>query len=178
MSFFDRLLGIRKDPTLDWKPSSLPIPDFDLATMRFGALRFGDGFDAAAFLGRPDGFQWTQGQGDYCELLYAAGGFEIDYDRGRFAYLAFFIGPDDYLPKHQALEFSKPRLHGCTPDGIQLSQDTDQAMLERLFGKADSKDIDEDEGILFYTRHGISMEFELDGKTKRLKRWNLYPVEK
>lgn len=173
MSFFDRLLGIRKDPTLSWKPFALPIPDFDLTEMRFGALRFGDGFDAAAFLGRPEGFQWTEG--DYCELLYAAGGFQIGYDKSRFAYIAFFIGPDYYMPGHKALQFSKPRLYGCKPDGIRLSHETDRELIEQLFGVADSEDTDEEETILFYTRMGTTMEFEMDGKMGRLKRWNLYP---
>ena len=173
MNILDRLLGRRTDPTLNWGAFSLPIPDFDLGTMRFGYLGFGEELDAAAFLGRPDRFTWTQSE--YCELLYASRGFQIDYDKSRFAYLAFFIGPDDYLPKHQALEFSKPRLRGCTPDGIRLSRDADRGLLERLLGAADSVDTEPREAILYYTRDGVTMEFEMDGKTGRLKRWNLYP---
>jgi hypothetical protein len=173
MSFLDRLIGRRTDPTLGWVTFKLPIPDFDVTAMRFGTLRFGDAFEAAAFLGRPDRFTWTQGK--YCELLYASGGFQLDYDCGKFAYAAFFIGPDGFLPKHPALEFSKPRLRGCTPDGIALSRDTDRALLERMFGAADSVDTEPREVILHYTRRGVTMEFEMDGKTGRLKRWNLYP---
>jgi hypothetical protein len=173
MNLLDRLLGRRADPTLNWEAFSRPIPDFDLATMRFGSLRFGDGFDAAAFLGRPDRFTWTQS--DYCELLYASDGFQIDYDKSRFAYLAFFIGPDDNLPMCRALEFSKPRLRSCTPDGVRLSRDADRALLERLFGAADSVDTEPREAILYYTRDGVTMEFEMDGNSGRLKRWNLYP---
>ena len=173
MSLLDRLLGRRPDPTLNWGAFSLPIPDYDLTEMRFGTLRFGDAFDAAAFLGRPNRFEWTQG--DYCELLYASGGFQIDYDDSKFAYLAFFIGPDDCLPMHRPLEFSKPRLLGCTPDGIRLSRDTDRVLLDWLFGAADSTDTEPRETILCYTRQNVTMEFEMDGKTGRLKRWNLYP---
>jgi len=114
MSLFDRLLRRRTDPTLGWGAFSLPIPDFDLTEMRFGTLQFGDGFNAAAFLGRPDRFEWTQG--GYCELLYAAGGFQIDYEDSKFEYLAFFIGPDKYLPKQRALAFSQPRLRGGAPE--------------------------------------------------------------
>jgi len=173
MNLLDRLLGRRTDPTLSWGAFRPPIPEFDLKAMRFGSLGFGEGFDAAAFLGRPDRFTWIQG--GYCELLYASGGFQIDYDQGRFAYLAFFIGPDDCLPKHRALEFSRPRLRGCTPDGIQLSREADRSLLERVLGAAGSVDTEPREVILYYTRHDITMEFEMDGKTGRLKRWNLYP---
>ncbi len=173
MSFLDRIMGRLADPTVNWGAFSLPIPDFDLATMRFGTLRFGDGLDAAAFLGRPNRVTWTQRQ--YCELLYASGGFQIDYDGGRFAYLAFFVGPDEHLPQHEALRFCRPRLCGCTPDGTLLSRDTDRKSLERLFGPAEGVDTDPDETILFYGRLGVRMEFEVDGGTGRLKRWNLYP---
>jgi len=141
--------------------------------MQFGRLRFGDALNAAAFLGRPDRFVWTQSE--YCELLYASGGFQLDFDGGEFAYAAFFVGPDNSLPKHRALEFSKPRLRGCTPDGIRLSRDTDRELLERLLGLPTSVDTEVRETILFYTRKKIALEFEMDGKTGRLKRWNLYP---
>ncbi len=173
MNFLDRLLGKRIDPTREWKGFSLPIPEFDINEMRFGSLSFGDGFESAAFLGRPDALRWTQPQ--YCELLYSSGGFQLDYDKERFACLAFFIGPDDYLPKHRDLQFSKPRLRGCTPDGVQLSRDTDQAKLEQLFATPDSTDAEPRETILYYTKKNVTMEFELEGKSGRLKRWNLYP---
>jgi len=173
MSVLSRLFGKRPDPTLGWGTFSLPLPSFDLGTMRFGTLRFGDGYEGAAFLGRPERFAWTQG--DYCELLYASGGFQLDFDHGKFAYAAFFIGLDSYLPKHPALAFSQPRLSGCTPNNTALTRDTDRALLERLFGEADSMDIEPLEAILYYTRKGVTMEFEMDGKSGGLKRWNLYP---
>lgn len=173
MSLLDRLLGKRNDPTLGWGGFRLPIPEFDLKEMRFGALRFGDDFAAAEFLGRPDRFRWTQDE--YCELLYPTGGFQIDYDHNRFAYLAFFIGPDDHLPKHRALKFSKPRLLGCKLEGIALSRDTDRTLLDKLFGAAEAVDTEPQEVVLFYSRQEVTLEFEMDGKSGRLKRWNLYP---
>jgi len=141
--------------------------------MRFGSLRFGDGLDAAAFLGRPDEFEWTLPE--YCELLYASGGFQIEFEKGRLAYIAFFIGPDDLLPTHRALAFSEPLVHGRAPETIRLSRDCDRSVLERMFGAPDSVDTDCDETILYYTRQNVTMEFEINGKTGQLKRWNLYP---
>lgn len=173
MSLLDRLLGRRPDPTLGWGRLRLPLPDFDFTKMQFGLLEFGDAIEAAAFLGRPDCFEWTQSA--YCELLYAAAGFQIDFDDGKLAYLAFFIGPDHCMPAHEKLAFSRPRLRGCVPDDVRLSRDTDLAQLERLFGKAESVDAEPKETILYYSRAAVMMEFEMDGKSRRLKRWNLYP---
>lgn len=173
MNLLKRIFGRRPDPTIEWRAFIPPIPDFDLSAMQFGSLRFGDTFSAASFLGRPDKFEWTQGE--YCQLLYASGGFQIDFDGGKFAYLAFFIGPDRHLPKHKALEFSKPRLRGCMPDGVSLSRANDRPQIERLFGSPVTADNDATETILFYRRRQITMEFEFDGQSGPLKRWNLYP---
>ena len=174
MKLIDRLLGRRSDPTLSWPPSTVPMPDFDINTMQFGALHFGDPLEAAASLGRPDRFMWTQDE--YCELLYASRGFQLDFDRGKLAYLAFFIGPDEFVPTHSAFQFSKPRVHGVAIDGIELSPGVDRALIEKLLGPPDSVDVDAEEVILFYNRQGITLEFELDGKAGALKRWNLYPT--
>ena len=173
MSLFDQLLGRRPDPTKNWKDYHPPMPDLDLSKMRFGPLGFGEDFDAAAFLGRPDRFQWTLD--NYCELLYASSGFQIDYDAGRFAYLAFFIAPDEHLAKHKDLRFSKPRVLGFSPEGNLITQDYTREMLQERFGPAESTDAEPEETILYYSRQGVTMEFELDGKNGRLKRWNLYP---
>jgi len=171
MTFLDRILGRRPDPTLNWQTSNAPMPDFDLEAMRFGTLQFGQGFEAAEFLGRPDLFRWTQEE--YCELLYASRGFQIDYDERKFAYLAFLIGPDRHQPDHPALKFSTPRLR--TPEGVRLSCEADRALLEQLFEAPDSVDAGASQVVLYYTRNHVTMEFEMDGTTGRLKRWNLYP---
>ena len=173
MGFFDRLVGRRANPTRNWDAFSPPGPDFDLSSMRLGTLGFGDPFESARFLGRPDRFKWTL-EGNY-ELLYAAGGFLIEYDAGVFAYLAFFIGPDAHLPNHKSLKFCRPRVLGGEPDGLRLSQDYDRSKLEQLFGPAESEDSDSLETVLFYTRRGVIMEFELNVSNGQLKRWNLYP---
>ena len=141
--------------------------------MRFGKIQFGDSFETAAFLGRPDHVSWIQK--NYCALVYASGGFQIDYDNAKFVYLAFYIGLDDFVPKQKPMAFSKPKILGCEPGRLELSSDIDRLRLEGLFGTAKSVDVDDDETILYYSRQGITMEFELDANKGRLKRWNLYP---
>jgi hypothetical protein len=173
MRVLDRLLGRRADPTADWAPFHPTLPDFDMSSMRFGALRFGHPIETAALLGRPDRLTWTRGE--YCELLYADGGFQLDFDRNHLAYLAFFIGPDPLLPKGVALQFSRPLLRGLSRDDVRLSRDTERLLLTQLFGAAESVDADSEETILRYRRRDVTMEFELD-EAGRLKRWNLYPA--
>lgn len=170
-----RVHGRRVDPTLNWGAFHKPIPDFDVSRMQFGSLRFGDGLQGASFLGRPDHFEVKEGE--YCELLYARGGFQLDFDKNRFAYLGFFIGPDACLPKHPDMEFSAPRLRGNSLNRTHLTSQTDRATLERIFGSPDSVDADAQEAVLYYLRQRVTMEFELDGRTGRLKRWNLYPKD-
>lgn len=140
--------------------------------MRFGDLRFGDEFQRAAFLGRPDNVTWTLAS--YCQLLYVSEGFQIDFDEEKFAYAAFFIGPDDYSPKHPALKFSKPTVLVGGRGAVSLSSETDRTSILSIFGEPESVDSEPEEEILYYTIQGITLEFELDIK-RSLKRWNLYP---
>ncbi len=176
MAIFERAPGARVDPSRDWEEFKLPLPDFDVGKMRFGALALGAPLESAAFLGRPDRLRWTEM--DYFEMLYAAGGFQADVEGGRIAYLAFFIGPDEFLPAHRPLAFSRPRLVGAGEGGAEvvLSPDVGRERLEALLGPPASVDTDDDETVVYYSREGVTMEFELapDGK---LKRWNLYPAE-
>jgi hypothetical protein len=173
MSLLDRLFGKRPDPTEGWAIVCAPLPDFDLTEMRFGSLQFGDTIDAAAFLGRPDRVKWAAG--DHGELIYGSSGFLLEFEAGEFAYLAFFFAPDDHLPTGMAIKFAEPRLRGGAAEGARLSGETARPTLEQIFGTADMVDTEPDETVLTYTRKGITMEFELDGETGRLKRWNLYP---
>jgi hypothetical protein len=174
MRILNWLLGRRPDPTAGWPDFRPPAPDFDWARRRFGPLRFGDEIAVARLLGRPDVFRWAEK--DYGELLYARGGFELDFEGGRFVSLAFFIGPDKYLPRHPDLRFCVPRLLGWDAEDIRLSQGTDTAELERRLGPPTAVDADdEDETILSYVRAGMVLEFELN-REGRLKRWNVFPV--
>lgn len=175
MSILDLILGRRKDPTREWGKTISELPEYDLEQMRFGTLRFGDPINAASSLGRPEQFQFIQAE--YCELIYASLGFQIDFEEGRLACILFFIGPDEFQPKDPKLRFSKPRVRGCLSKNVQLSEAVDRSELERMFGSPKSVDVDDDETILFYELRGTTMEFEFDGKTGRLKLWKLFPTQ-
>lgn len=168
MGWWNKLLSWSNDPTADWPGMDLNAPGVDLSNMSFGPLRFGDDLEAAQALGRPDRF--TGNRAKYCELLYARCGFQIDFEKGRFCYLAFFIGQDEHQPKHPALIFSQPKL----AEDVKLTQGTRIADIKNLFGDPVSENVDSDETILFYMHNGITMEFELTN-SGHLKRWNLYP---
>lgn len=152
-----------------WPPSALAEPpSFDSDRSALGPLHFGDTLEHARVLGRPDRF--TQTRPDYCELLYARAGLQIDFDAGRFAYVAFFIGPDKYLPTTSKVIFAQPVL-----DGHRLSSAISIQNVERLFGPPKSRDVDDKETILFYEKHRLTLEFEFTS-TGFLKRLNIYPV--
>jgi hypothetical protein len=116
MNFLQRLQRRLNDPTVHRGSFRPLLPDFDVNEMRFGPLRFGAELNEAAFLGMPDRTGW--GEKDYRVMLYAAEGFEIGFEKGKFVSLSFLMGPDRCLPEHPALRFCKPRLRGGTIDGV------------------------------------------------------------
>ncbi|QIF03978.1 hypothetical protein [Roseimicrobium sp. ORNL1] len=174
MNFLQRLFRRQNDPTIHWGSFRPPLPDFDVGHMRFGPLSFGADLNEASFLGTPDRVGWGDSKKDYRVFLYAPQGFEIGFEDGKFCSLYFLMGPDGCLPEHDALKFSQPRLRGGSLDGLTLTSQANEAALREWFGEPESVDVDDEETILFYSRSGISMDFELDGPTGVLKRWNLY----
>ena len=168
MTLFERLQNESGDPTRDWPVSTAAAPVFDWSLLRFGPISFGDTLESAQPLGRPDAFRWTQP--GYCELLYERAGFQIDFDRGCFAYLAYFIAPDTTGPVHTNMQYSTPVLD----DEVALTRDIHIADLKARLGPPISEDVDCDGTVLFYVGGGVVLEFEFDGEG-RLKRWNLYP---
>ncbi|MBU1107246.1 MAG: hypothetical protein KKB51_11305 [Candidatus Riflebacteria bacterium] len=169
MGILDLLFGRQDDPTLAWLSTEYETPDFDLDNMAFGPLHFGCDLLEAQCFGKPDKFTWS-GK-DRCELLFAQGGFQLNFESGKLVYIAFFIGKDKFLPDHPAMSFTKPKIKGVA----QLSQETTIGDLCKLFGAPESEDRDGEEIILIYSRSLITMEFELD-TSGFLKRWNLFPT--
>jgi hypothetical protein len=110
MRILDRVFGRRADPTKDWPTEVGEAPECDLSRMAFGPLCFGSPIEAARCFGRPDRFRWKTG--DYCELLYARAGFQLDFEEGRLVYVAFFIGEDESSSLHPTAATAQPRLRG------------------------------------------------------------------
>jgi hypothetical protein len=134
-----------------------------------GELRFGSLFDQAQVFGRPESFRRHSEQ--YCELLYSAAGFQIDYEQGKLAYVAYFIGPDTHLPAEQVV-FCTPKLSS----GLLLTRSTSEQELTASLGKPASVDRDSDETVLCYKCGMLTLEFELSGAGE-LKRLNAYPTK-
>jgi len=174
MSWWNRILRRHPpDPTAGWRPWRGPLPVFDLAHMCLGEVGFGEPIEAAAFLGRPDRVIFSKG--DYCELVYAAGGFQLDFEKGALCYLAFFIDRDEYQPRIDTLRFSRPVVRDVQRRTLQLTPDLDREKLQSFLGAPEHIDVDEEETILYYIGRGGEMEFEL-GQRDRLKRWNISPL--
>jgi len=166
-SLLNTLTGRRPDPTEGWPQISLSAPDIDSSQGGIGPLRFGDELATAHLFGRPDIFRWIQP--DYCEMVYTRAGFQIDFDKGRMAYAAFFLGPDSHLLA--GASFSAPRLDSSS----RLSRDIQLKQIETVFGHPKSRDTDAEEIILFYEKNGLTIEFEATA-TGELKRLNVYPT--
>lgn len=155
------------DPTEGWPRLPVKTPDINSHGATVGQMRFGDNLASAQPFGRPDGFRWIRP--NYCELVYGAAGFQIDFDSDRFAYAGFFIASDPCQPVISSLSFAEPRL-----DGILLTGETSVKQVESTFGQPDSRDTDEEETVFFYTRGGLTVEFEF-APSVLLKRLNVYP---
>lgn len=168
----ERLLSKLKptlpDPTREWPRTGIATPPVDTDRGTVGSLRFGSEIAAARGWGRPDLLRWTQP--DYCELLYAAAGFQVDFAAGRLAYAAFLIAEDESLPTGMPIVFSTP-----TVDGTRLTSGMSAKRIKGFFGPPQVDDHDGDEWVLTYVRGAVTAEFE-GAAAGTLKRVNVYPT--
>jgi hypothetical protein len=157
------------DPTDGWPTSDGTVPVVDIGNGLVGGMAFGSPLQNARLFGKP--FTCRRGADGYLALLYTHVGFQLDYEKGRLAYAAYFLAPDPFQPVIQDLRFCEPQLS----NGVGLSGETTRNRLEQLFGAPSSIDNeDADDVILNYGVKGVIHEFELNAGNK-LKRWNLYP---
>ncbi len=163
MDFF---FGRKADPTLAWPVVSFKLPELDLSAKTLGPLKLGANLQEASCFGKPDFFKWSET--DSGELLYAQHGFQLEFEKNRMIYIAFFIDKDDFLPKHPKLRFSEPSIKNFG----QLGPKTNSENLKAWFGTPESEDIDTDETILLFNCQGTVLEFELN-ESNLLKRLNL-----
>jgi len=168
MGIFDLFLRFKKDPTRDWPAGTVSLPEIDQSGMLSGPLKFGCNLQQARFFGKPDKFTWKSSEN--CELLYARSGFQIEFECDKLDYVAFFIGPDEFLPDFPGLSFSQPVLK----DKAVFNQKTTREFVRQIFGTPVTEDVDADETIMTFSKSGIILEFEFN-PTGYLKRWNLFP---
>ena len=168
-TLFGRWAGRHPDPTQDW-PVALPeTPPLDLRRGMVGPIRFGDPLQSACVFGRPDRCRTVRA--GYLELAYAGAGFQIDFEDGRLAYAAYFLGPEG-----AGTGPGGPRLTTLQVDGQRLSGHTALAHLAECWGPASTEERDEEEIVVWYLRSGFTVELEArpDGLLKRV---NAYPAE-
>ncbi len=178
MSLLDRIFGKKvatpPDPTVNWPASVVRVLPLAPYEGQYGDLKFGAPIDAARSLGKPSRFRWIQN--DYCELLYARAGFQIDFEGDRFAYIAFFTDRHVAEPDVEGgfdLAVVDLRLPGNK--SIQFSRESTRDVIEKYFGNSTRTDTDDDETILTYEFSGLTMELEMNPTRATLMRLNLYP---
>ncbi|HVU38217.1 MAG TPA: hypothetical protein VHC95_07780 [Opitutales bacterium] len=175
MGWLDNLLGKRPDPTVQWGPHQPPYPLADVEGRSFGALKFGDPVEAAAFLGKPEISEYKDYL-NYQQLRYLKGGFEVGFEKEKFSYLVFFIGPDKYNLNNSAIEFSRPRLRWGKIENQELTPAMRPADIQAIFGAPAETDEEADESSLTYRHQGMTVEFDFDAE-KKLKRCDIFPVK-
>jgi hypothetical protein len=173
MGIVDWLLGRPPDPTVDWPEFRRATPVLDLAKRSFNGLRFGETIDVARGLGRPDKFRWASRR--HGELLYARGGFQVDFDPG-LDYVALFIAADPFLPDAIGdVQFCEPVLRGERSDDFVATAATTIAEIEQHFGEPETRVADDEETVLTYDIHQCEVEFEF-APSSGLKRINVFPL--
>ena len=177
MGFLDRIFKKlnpeEPDPTLEWGEyrgmELVVVPEEN----RIGNLQFGDPLSAAEALGKPSSFEW--GYPGYCDLTYAQGGFQLDFDEGRLVFAAFCLDHHMLEPEKE-FTFATPLVVLSGGERIELSKRLKAADLVEIFGHPKKIDKDSDETILFFEAGPLTMEFELRPETHTLARWNLFPI--
>lgn len=164
---FHRERSSVEDLVSQWPEVSQATPLIDLAKRTIGPLRFGCSLEEAAILGRPTRVNCRADE--YCELVYASAGVQLDFDRRRLAYAAFFVGRDDTVPNGD-VTYCSPRFS----DGARFSSASDVSEIEAAFGTPKSRETDAEERVWTYEIGELTIEFEFDA-AGRLKRLAVFP---
>lgn len=100
----------------------------------------------------------------------------MEFNKGTFVYIAFFLGPDECLPDCEDLSFADVEWKGARFERGRFNSETSKADLIRQFGAPTVEDTDDSELLMIYERGAATMEFELNLED-RLKRWNIFPTD-
>ena len=176
-TMFARLFRrFKPDPTAKWPVAPRWRPVMNWQTHAIGPMNFGALFHEAEQLGRPDLYESDDADPDYVTITYSLPGVLFGFENQQLEYMAFFFGPDPYLPKAPCLTFCRLEFGGGPFAGIMLTYQTTETFVSEALGKPMLRDVDDDETILFYRfgKDTFEFEFKPDGALKRL---NVYPTD-
>jgi hypothetical protein len=161
MGFLDLLFRRKPDPTAEW-PVVAGTPAVSVPSRSVGFLRFGDPFEKARALGRPDAY--TEHAAGTATLDYRSRGFAVEYELGRFIELAYFIGPGGMTPSAPEPHYVRP----TTPGGLLLTPGVSLSDIRTEYGDQGGDEPD----LLTYEHEGLVQEFAFE--SGRLATWTLY----
>jgi hypothetical protein len=164
MNFLKRLFGIRPDLTAAWPMLPASTPVIDLRTMNFGPLRFGASLADAQALGRPDERKGSNDQNP--ELFYARSGFSIDYEEGRFVFITYAIGKEEYPLPHKDLAYARPEVILADGSRRTFTAESGAEELTAVFGAPGGAEVNEDESVLTWEQGEVTIEAELNERAK------------
>ena len=158
-----------EDPSVDWPILETATPDIDTAERRVGPLNLGDDVSKASIFGKPDLFDRVDS--DTFNLIYARAGFQIEFQKDKLTFIAYFVADDPFGPDCSNLNYCAPKI-----DGTLLNESFRAEDIDAGFGSPESVDKDSDETILFYRLNSLPVEFELN-VPGQLKRVNIYSTK-
>jgi hypothetical protein len=151
-----------KDPSAGWpecrrQPLSLYLPYETLNNVAIG-----DAYQKLNVFGRPDNRRPFK----YNRFIYYPLGLIVEGEDGKVEYFEFIM-LDEYEKKHSPCVVT---VTGGSGGQIEISQQTRLNDVERVFGKVEDKEEDEEEIICRYKQGKLLLEFECsaEGLVRRL----------
>ena len=157
-----------KDPSAEWpkcrrQPLALYLP-----YQALNNIAIGDAYQKLNVFGRPN----NRHPFKYNRFIYYPLGLIVEGENGRVEYFEFIM-LDEYEKKHSPCVVT---VTGGSGGQIEISQQTRLNDVERVLGKEEEKDEDEDEIICRYKQGKLLLEFECsaEGLVRRLhvERWD------
>jgi hypothetical protein len=151
-----------KDPSAQWPecrrlPLSLYLPYESLNNVAIG-----DPYQKLSLFGRPS----NKHPFKYNQFIYYPLGLIIEGGNERVEYFAFIM-QDEYEKKHAPCTVTVTSMSGGR---VEINPETDLTKVERVLGKPEEKEEDEDEVICRYKQGKLLLEFECssEGLVRRL----------
>lgn len=171
MNFLKRLFGAQSAPTVSWPVLPPATPLLDLSKEMAGPLRFNTPFNEAQVFGRPDECIGNPAKNGH--LHYVRAGFSLEYEAGLLVFVTYFIGPDEFAPKHDGLIHSRPQIVVPNRPAGEIHVDSTAEDLVAVFGPPESAEVEEDESVLTWSFGNLTVEAEL-GAQARMRRLNVF----